>query len=138
MKAVRFHEAAQQELADTALYYAAISPKLGEIFVAAVEAATLLASEYPSIGSPYKYSARRMFPKKFRFSVAAAASTTASATASATVAATVAATLAATVAATLAATVAATVAATTSAIPPPTPPGAISAWWPMRCPRAHR
>lgn len=69
MKAVRFHEAARQELADEALYYAAISPKLGERFVAAVEAAMLLASEFPAIGSPYKYSTRRVFPKKFRFSV---------------------------------------------------------------------
>ena len=69
MKSVRFHEAARQELADEALYYAAISPKLGERFVAAVEAATLLASEFPSIGSPYRYGTRRVFPKKFRFSV---------------------------------------------------------------------
>ena len=69
MKAVRFHEAARQELADEALYYAAISPRLGERFLAAVEAATVLASEFPSIGSPYKYSTRRVFPKKFRFSV---------------------------------------------------------------------
>jgi toxin ParE1/3/4 len=69
VKAVRFHEAARQELADEALYYAAISPRLGDRFVAAVEAATLLASEFPSIGSPYKHSTRRVFPKKFRFSV---------------------------------------------------------------------
>ena len=69
MKAVRFHAAARQELADEALYYAAISPKLGERFVAAVEAATELASEFPSIGSPYRHSTRRVFPKKFRFSV---------------------------------------------------------------------
>jgi len=69
VKSVRFHEAARQELADEALYYAAISPKLGERFVTAVEAATLLASEFSSIGSPYKYSTRRVFPKRFRFSV---------------------------------------------------------------------
>ena len=69
MKSVRFHEAARQELADEALYYAAISPRLGERFVAAVEAATLLASEFPSIGSPYRYNTRRVFPKKFPFSI---------------------------------------------------------------------
>jgi plasmid stabilization system protein ParE len=69
VKAVRFHEAARQEFADEALYYAAISLKLGERFVAAVEAALRLASEFPSIGSPYKYGTRRVFPKKFRFSI---------------------------------------------------------------------
>jgi plasmid stabilization system protein ParE len=68
VKAVRFHEEAKRELADEALYYAAISPRLGERFIAAVEAATSLAAEFPSVGSPYKYQTRRVFPKKFRFS----------------------------------------------------------------------
>ncbi len=69
MKAVRFHEEAKRELADEALYYAAISPHLGERFVAAIEAAAALASEFPGIGSPHRYKTRRVFPKKFRFSV---------------------------------------------------------------------
>ncbi len=69
MKAVRFHESARQEFADEALYYGAISPKLGERFVVAVEAAMQLASEFPSMGSPYRYGTRRAFPKRFRFSI---------------------------------------------------------------------
>ena len=69
MKVVRFHEEAKRELADEALYYAAISPQLGERFVAAVETAMALASEFPGVGSPYKYQTRRVYPKKFRFSL---------------------------------------------------------------------
>jgi ParE toxin of type II toxin-antitoxin system, parDE len=69
VKAVLFHEAAKRELAYEALYCAAISPRLGERFIAAVEAATSLAAEFRSIGSPYKYQTRRVFPKKFRFSL---------------------------------------------------------------------
>ena len=69
MKVVRFHDAARNELTDEALYYTAISPALGERFVAAVEAAAALASEFPAIGSPYRHHTRRVFPKKFRFSV---------------------------------------------------------------------
>ena len=59
----------ERELADEALYYTAISPRLGERFVAAVEAALELAAEFLGIGSPYKYQTRRVYPKKFQFSV---------------------------------------------------------------------
>ena len=69
MKIVRFHDEAKLELADEALYYAAISPRLGERFVAAVEAALELAAHFPGIGSPYKYQTRRVYPKKFHFSI---------------------------------------------------------------------
>lgn len=69
MKPVRFHDAARVELVNEVLYYATISPLLGEGLVAAVEKAALLASEFPDMGSPYKYGTRRVFPKKFPFSL---------------------------------------------------------------------
>ena len=42
---------------------------LGERFTEEVEAALKLASLFPEIGSPYKYGTRRVFPKKFPFSI---------------------------------------------------------------------
>lgn len=69
MKPVRFHEAARAELVHETLYYATVSPHLGEKFAAAVERAVQLASEFPNMGSPYKYRTRRVFPKKFPFSL---------------------------------------------------------------------
>jgi toxin ParE1/3/4 len=69
VRTVCFHDDARRELTDEALYYAAISPRLGERFVAAIEAATALAAQFPAIGSPYKHATRRVFPKKFRFSI---------------------------------------------------------------------
>jgi toxin ParE1/3/4 len=69
VKAVRFHDAARAELASEALHYATISPRLGERLVAAVEQASMLASQFPAMGSPYKYGTRRVFPNKFPFSL---------------------------------------------------------------------
>jgi hypothetical protein len=69
VKPVRFHDAARVELAEEVLYYATISPRLGEGLVAAVEKAVRLASEFPDVGSPYKYGTRRVFPNKFPFSL---------------------------------------------------------------------
>jgi plasmid stabilization system protein ParE len=69
VKPVRFHDQAKTELASEALYYSAISTALAERFVKAVEDAVDLASEFPGMGSPYKYGTRRIFPKKFPFSV---------------------------------------------------------------------
>lgn len=69
MKPVRFHDAARAELISEALYYATISPRLGERLTMAVERAAQLASEYPDMGSPYKHGTRRVFPKKFPFSL---------------------------------------------------------------------
>jgi hypothetical protein len=42
---------------------------LGERLAIAVEQATQLASEFPDVGTPYKYGTRRVFPKKFPFSI---------------------------------------------------------------------
>lgn len=69
MKQVRLHDDARLELTHEALYYAGISAHLGERLVAAVEGAVALAAEFPEIGSPYLLRTRRVFPKKFPFSV---------------------------------------------------------------------
>lgn len=69
MKAVRFHDAARAELLDEIKYYASISPSLGERLASEIEQATQLASEFPDMGSPYKYGTRRVFPRKFPYSV---------------------------------------------------------------------
>lgn len=69
MKLVRFHDAARIELLNEVRYYTGISPKLGERLAIAVEQATQLASEFPEVGTPYKYGTRRVFPRKFPFSI---------------------------------------------------------------------
>ena len=69
MKLVRFHDAARVELLNEVRYYAGISPTLGERLATAVEQATQLASEFPETGSPYKHGTRRVFTRKFPFSV---------------------------------------------------------------------
>ncbi len=69
MKPVRFHDAARAELVHEALHYATISRQLGERLAAAVEQAVRLASEFPDMGSPYRHGTRRVFPKKFPFSL---------------------------------------------------------------------
>ena len=69
MKPVRFHPEAEAELADEAKYYEASLPGLGERFTREVQAAIELASGFPGIGVAYKYGTRRVFPRKFPFSV---------------------------------------------------------------------
>ena len=69
MKPARFHPEAEVELAAEAKYYEERSPGLGERFTHDVEAAVELASAFPQIGSPYRYGTRRVFPKRFPFSI---------------------------------------------------------------------
>jgi len=69
VKPVRFHVEAETELLGEAKYYEACSPGLGGRFVREVQTAVALATAFPGIGSPYKYGTRRVFPKKFPFSV---------------------------------------------------------------------
>ena len=69
MKPVRFHPEAEVELAAEAGFYEEQWRGLGERFTEEVEAALNLASTFPEIGSPYKYGTRRVFPKKFPFSI---------------------------------------------------------------------
>ena len=66
---VRFHEAALTELAWEVRYYAQISPQLGERFASVIERAIAIAAEFPDMGSPHGHGTRRVFPKRFPFSI---------------------------------------------------------------------
>lgn len=68
-KAVRFHAEARAELAAETAYYESKVPGLGERFLNEIEAATEVAREFPEMGSPFKFGTRRVFPKKFPFSI---------------------------------------------------------------------
>lgn len=69
MTPVRFHDAARSELAKEVLYYAEIERRLGERLLEAVQRAVALAAEFPEMGSPYLFKARRVFTKRFPSSV---------------------------------------------------------------------
>ncbi|MCK9215487.1 MAG: type II toxin-antitoxin system RelE/ParE family toxin [Rhodoferax sp.] len=58
-----------EELTAGAVYYEAKSSGLGARFASEVEAATRIAAEFPEMGAPFKHGTRRVFPKKFPFSV---------------------------------------------------------------------
>jgi toxin ParE1/3/4 len=66
---LRFHGEALAELVDQAVYYESKSTGLGERFAAEVRAATEIAREFPEMGAPFKQNCRRVFPRKFPFSV---------------------------------------------------------------------
>ena len=68
-KVLRFHSEALEELIVEAKYYEKLEPGLGRRFVSEVEAATGIAVEFPKMGAPFKHGTRRVFPKKFPFSV---------------------------------------------------------------------
>jgi toxin ParE1/3/4 len=68
-KPVRFHNEALEELTAEAVYYESKSVGLGARFASEVEAATRIAAEFPEMGAPFKHGTRRVFPKKFAFSV---------------------------------------------------------------------
>lgn len=69
MTPARFHAEAEVELTAEVNYYEERSPGLGERFAREVQAALQLASSFPGTGSPFKYGTRRVFPKKFPFSI---------------------------------------------------------------------
>lgn len=69
MNRVRFHDQALAELEAEALYYEARDRGLGDRFTSEIEAAIKIAAEFPEMGTPFKYGTRRVFPKKFPFSV---------------------------------------------------------------------
>jgi len=69
VKPAVFHPEALAELQAQAVFYAERSTGLGERFLAQVEAAITLAASMPGIGSPYRQSTRRVFPKDFPHSV---------------------------------------------------------------------
>jgi len=65
----RFHGEARLEFLDGVAYYEAIEVGVGKRFRQSVEAAVALAVSLPFAGSPYKHGTRRVFPKKFPFSI---------------------------------------------------------------------
>lgn len=69
IKRVRLHEEALAELEAEALFYEAKVEGLGERFASEVEAAVKIAAEFPEMGSPFRFGTRRVFPKKFPFSI---------------------------------------------------------------------
>ncbi|MFN8525205.1 MAG: type II toxin-antitoxin system RelE/ParE family toxin [Chloroflexota bacterium] len=69
MRTARFHGDARGELVNQIRYYASISNLLGERFAKEVEDAIALATEFPEVGSPHSFGTRRVFPKRFPFSV---------------------------------------------------------------------
>ena len=69
MKTIRYHDEARLELVHEVGYYTAISRQLGERFDKAIQFAVNRAAQFPELGSPHVFGTRRVFPKKFRFSV---------------------------------------------------------------------
>ena len=69
MKAVRFHDAARLELRHEVSYYSTVSPILGRRLAEAVEEAVTLARSFPDIGASYLQQTKRVFPKRFPFSI---------------------------------------------------------------------
>lgn len=69
MTHARFHDAARLEFLDSVAYYENVQVGLGERFRLSVLSAVELAASLPLAGSPHKYGTRRVFPKKFPFSV---------------------------------------------------------------------
>lgn len=67
--ALRFHSEALEELVAEAQYYEEQVQGLGQRFINEVETATRIAVEFPEMGAPFKYGTRRVFPKKFPFSI---------------------------------------------------------------------
>jgi toxin ParE1/3/4 len=65
----RFHRAALDEIEADWARYRDIQPQLAEAFVGSIEQALNLAREFPEMGSPYKYGTRRVFPKRFPYSL---------------------------------------------------------------------
>ena len=66
---VRFHQDALGELEAEALFYETKVKGLGEGFANEVEAAVKIAAEFPEMELPFKFGTRRVFPRKFPFSI---------------------------------------------------------------------
>jgi len=69
VKRIRYHEAAREEFLREVRYYTGISRSLGERFDKAVQAAEARAAESPDAGSPFLHGTRRVYPRRFPFSL---------------------------------------------------------------------
>lgn len=69
MKNIRFHDEARIEFLDQVAYYEEARIGLGDRFYNEVEIAVARAGRMPGLGSPHKYGTRRVYPKKFPFSI---------------------------------------------------------------------
>lgn len=69
MTSARFHGDARLEFLAAVAYYESIQVGLGERFRQSVQAAVDLAISLPFAGSPHRHGTRRVFPKKFPFSI---------------------------------------------------------------------
>jgi plasmid stabilization system protein ParE len=61
VRAIRYHDEARLELVHEVGYYTAVDK--------AIQSAAKRAAEFPDLGSPCFHGTRRVFPKKFKFSV---------------------------------------------------------------------
>jgi len=66
---VRLHPEAEAELAAEVQYYEEQLSDLGKRFADEVESAVKLAATFPQMGAPYKLGTRRVFTRKFPFSI---------------------------------------------------------------------
>ena len=69
MRTIRYLDAARAEFLHEVAYFGGVSDRLAEAFDNAVRAAELRAAERPEAGSAYQHGTRRVFPKKFPFSL---------------------------------------------------------------------
>ena len=69
MKRARFLKEARSEFLDQVAHYELIERGRGERFRSSVQAAVVLATTIPLAGAPWKFGTRRVFPKRFPFSI---------------------------------------------------------------------
>ena len=68
-RALEFHPAAAEDLLAASVYYATIRASLGAAFVDRVEVAVSRAWQAPLTGSPVSANLRRIFVRRFPYSV---------------------------------------------------------------------
>jgi hypothetical protein len=69
VRAVRYHPEARAEFLHEVEHYAAISPRLAELYDKAVHAAEVQAAETPEAWPEYRWKTRRVIDRRFKFSL---------------------------------------------------------------------
>jgi len=69
VREVRYHAAARAEFLHDVEYYAAISPRLAELYDKAVHAAEVQAAATPEAWPEYRRKTRRVIDRRFKFSL---------------------------------------------------------------------